>query len=223
MLATLRAIWQADAAFPSGAFAFSYGLEGAIALRGKMTPREFEQLAMTILQQRWASHDRIAMLRAFRANGDLAAITAIDREVEASTMVVALRTGSRRNGASFLASHASLGDELARKLRDAVRSGDCLGHIAVMQGALWSAAGLTEQLAQLTSGYSVASGLVAVAVRLGAIGALRGQAVLKACLPLIEELASRPPPDEMELESFIPFLDIASARHAQADLRLFAN
>jgi urease accessory protein len=112
---------------------------------------------------------------------------------------------------------------LARALRDAVRRGECLGHIAVMQGAVWSAAGLTEQLAQLTSGYSVASGLIAVAVRLGAIGALRGQAVLKACLPLIEELASLPTPDEMAMESFIPFLDIASARHAQADLRLFAN
>jgi urease accessory protein len=223
MLATLRAIWQADGAFPSGAFAFSYGLEGAIALHGKMTAHEFEQLVMTILRQRWASYDRIAVLRAFRANGDLAAIAAIDREVEASTMVEALRNGSRRNGASFLASHASLGDELARALRDAVRRGECLGHIAVMQGAVWSAAGLTEQLAQLTSGYSVASGLIAVAVRLGAIGALRGQAVLKACLPLIEELASLPTPDEMAMESFIPFLDIASARHAQADLRLFAN
>jgi urease accessory protein len=223
MLAMLRAIWQADGAFPSGAFAFSYGLEGAIALRGGMTVRELEQLVMTILRQRWASYDRVAMLRAFRAKGDLATTAAIDCEVEASTLVEALRTGSRRNGASFLASHASLGDELARKLRDAVRSGDCLGHISVMQGAVWSAAGLTEQLAQLTSGYSVASGLVAVAVRLGAIGALRGQAVLKACLPLIEELASDLMPDEMEMESFIPFLDIASARHAQADLRLFAN
>jgi urease accessory protein len=223
MLSTLRAIWQADGGFPSGAFAFSYGLEGAIAMRGDMTMREFEQLVMTILRQRWASYDRIALLRSFRAKGELSVIAAIDREVEASTLVEALRNGSRRNGASFLASHASLGDELARLLRDAVRSGECLGHIAVMQGAVWSAAGLTEELAQLTSGYAVASGLIAVAVRLGAIGALRGQAVLKASLPLIEELASRAIPNGAEMESFIPFLDIASARHAQADLRLFAN
>jgi len=223
MLSTLRAIWQADGAFPSGAFAFSYGLEGAIALRGEITVLEFEQLLMTILRQRWASYDRVAMLRAFRAGSELATIAAIDREVEASSLVEALRTGSRRNGASFLASHASLGDDLARALREAVRSGECLGHVAVMQGAVWSAVGLTEQLAQLTSGYAVASGLVAVAVRLGAIGALRGQAVLKACLPLIEELASCAVSEETEMESFVPFLDIASARHAQADLRLFSN
>ncbi|MGA7805656.1 urease accessory protein UreF [Bradyrhizobium sp.] len=223
MLATLRAIWQADAAFPSGAFAFSYGLEGAITLRGDMAARELEQLVMTILRRRWASYDRIALLRAFRANGELAAIAAIDCEVEASTLAEALRSGSRRNGASFLASHARLGGELACALRDAVRTGECLGHIAVMQGAVWSAVGLTEQLAQLTSGYAVASGLIAVAVRLGTIGAMRGQAVLQACLPLIEQLAARAPSDDAEMESFMPFLDIASARHTQADLRLFAN
>jgi urease accessory protein len=223
MLAMLRAIWQADGAFPSGAFAFSYGLEGAIALRSEMSPRKLEQLVVTILRQRWATYDRVALVRAFRARDDLEAIAAIDRQVEASTIPDALRNGSRRHGAAFLASHARLGDEMACILRDAVRSGECLGHIAAMQGAVWSMLGLDEELVQLTSGYAAASGLLAAAVRLGAIGALQGQAVLKTCLPLIEELASRALSDEAEMESFLPFLDIASARHARADLRLFAN
>jgi urease accessory protein len=223
MLSMLRAIWQADGTFPSGGFAFSYGLEGVVALHGSMGPRELEQLVVTVLRQRWATYDRIALLRAFRAGGDLAAIAAIDNEVEASTLIEALRVGSRRNGASFLASHARLGDELAIALRDAARSGECLGHIAVMQGAVWSALGLDEELAQLTSGYAAASGLIAAAVRLSAIGALQGQAVLRNCLPLIESLASRSVVEGTEMESFLPFLDIASARHAQADLRLFAN
>jgi urease accessory protein len=223
MLSILRAIWQADGTFPSGAFAFSYGLEGVVALCGKMGPGELEQLVMTILRQRWATYDRVALLRAFRARGDLVSIAAIDREVEASTLIEALRVGSRRHGASFLASHARLGDELAIVLRDAVRTGRCLGHIAVMQGAVWSALGLDEELAELTSGYAAASGLITAAVRLGAIGALRGQVVLRNCLPLIESLASRPIADDTEMASLLPFLDIASARHAQADLRLFAN
>ena len=223
MLPILRAIWQADGTFPSGAFAFSYGLEGAIAMRGKIEPREFEQLVITVLRQRWANYDRVALLRAFRARGDLPAIAAVDREVEASTLIETLRVGSRRNGGAFLASHARLGDELAMALRDAVRAGECLGHISVMQGAVWSALGLDEDLAQLTSGYAAASGLIAAAVRLGAIGALQGQAVLRSCLPLIEGLAACPISDGTEMESFLPFIDIASARHAQADLRLFAN
>jgi urease accessory protein len=163
------------------------------------------------------------MLRSFRARGDLGVIAAIDCEVEASTLIQALRTGSRRNGGSFLASHARLGTPRAVELQDAVKAGDCLGHIAVMQGALWSALGLDEPLAQLCSGYTAASGVMTAAIRLGAIGALQGQRLLQRCLPLIEQLAAQEVTDDVELCSFVPFLDIAAARHAQADLRLFAN
>lgn len=223
MLSTLHAIWQADGAFPSGAFAFSYGIEGAIALRPEMGLNDFEMLIAAMLRQRWASCDRVAMLRGFRAGGDLAAIAAIDREVEASTLIEALRTGSRRNGASFLASHARLGQPLAIALREAAKSGDGLGHIAVMQGAVWAALGLSEGLAQICSGYTAASGVITAAVRLGAIGALQGHSVLQRCLPLIEQLAAADNADDVELSSFVPFLDIAAARHAQADLRLFSN
>ncbi|MCA1394959.1 urease accessory UreF family protein [Bradyrhizobium sp. BRP56] len=223
MLSTLRALWQADGTFPSGSFAFSYGLEGAIALRQGMQPAEFAQLVDAIIRHRWATFDRIALLRSFRAGPDLTAIAAIDREVEASTLFGALRRGSRRNGVSFLAAHARLGNELAASLRDAVRRGECLGHIAVMQGGVWSAVGLDEQLAQLTSGYAAASGLITAAIRLGAIGVLQGQVILRDCLPLIERFVAEPVAADAALESFLPFLDVASARHEQADLRLFAN
>jgi urease accessory protein len=223
MLSTLQAIWQADGAFPSGAFAFSYGIEGALALRPDMSVRDFETLVAAMLKQRWASYDRVAMLRSYRAGGDLGGIAAVDREVEASTPIETLRMGSRRNGGSYLASHARLGQPLAIVLRGAVQAGDCLGHIAVMQGAVWSALGLGEALAQLCSGYTAASGVITAAIRLGAVGALQGQGVLQRCLPLIEQLAAQDVPDDVELSSFVPFLDIAAARHAQADLRLFAN
>ena len=223
MLSTLRALWQADGAFPSGSFAFSYGIEGIITLRHGLEMPELKRLVSAALRHRWATYDRVALLRAFRCDGDLAVIAAVDREVEASTLVESLRTGSRRNGASFLASHARIGNDLAGILRDAVRSGECLGHIAVMQGAVWSSVGLNEDLAQLTSGYTVASGLISAAIRLGAVGALQGQQVLADCLPLIEQLSMAEPPAASELESFVPFLDIAAARHGQADLRLFAN
>jgi urease accessory protein len=223
MLSTLRAIWQADGTFPSGSFAFSYGLEGAIALQRGMSPAEFEQIVGAVIRHRWASFDRIALVRAFRAQGDVGAIAVTDREVEASTLIAALRSGSRRNGASFLAAHARLGNALADRLRTAIRQGECLGHIAVMQGAIWSAEGLDEKLAQLTSGYTAVSGLVTAAVRLGAIGVLEGQLVLRESLATIEALVVEPVADDAEIESFLPFLDVASARHEQADLRLFAN
>jgi urease accessory protein len=223
MLSVLQAIWQADGSFPSGSFAFSYGVEGVVALRSKLDTAALAELTTTIIRQRWATCDRIALVRALRAAGDLDAIAEIDRDVEASTFGSTMREGSRRNGGSFLASHARLGDNTALRLRDAVRSGACLGHIAVMQGAVWQAMGLDEKLAQLASSYGVASGVTGAAVRLGAIGALDGQKVLRGCLPLIDALVAQPVPDDAELSSFLPFLEIAAARHARADLRLFVN
>jgi urease accessory protein len=223
MLSVLQTIWQADGTFPSGSFAFSYGVEGVVALRSKLDASALAELAATVIRQRWQTCDRVALVRAFRAADDLHTIAAIDLDVEASTFGSTLREGSRRNGGSFLASHARLGDGVALKLREAVRSGACLGHIAVMQGAVWQAMGLDEKLAQLASAYGVASGVTAAAVRLGAIGALDGQKILRGCLPLIDTLVARPVPDDAGLSSFVPFLEIAAARHARADLRLFAN
>ena len=223
MLSVLQAIWQADGAFPSGSFAFSYGIEGVVALRARLDGAALAELTTTILRQRWLTCDRIALVQAFRAAGDLDAIAGIDRSVEIATFGETLREGSRRNGASFLASHARLGEGTALRLREAVRSGVCLGHIAVMQGAVWQAIGLDEDLTQLASAYSVASGVTAAVVRLGAIGALEGQKSLRGCLPLIERLVAEPVPDDAELSSFVPFLEIAAARHARSDLRLFVN
>src|ERR1019366_2502805 len=104
--------------------------------------------------------------------------------------------GSRRNGGSFLASHARLGGVMAPRLRGAVRAGICLGPIALTPGAGWQTMGLSEMLAQLASAYGVASGVTAAAVRLGAIGALEGQKILRGCLPLIETLVAQPGPED---------------------------
>ena len=142
MLSLLQAIWQADGTFPSGAFAFSYGVEGVVALRSELDGVALAELTATVLRQRWETCDRVALVQAFRAAGNLHTIAAIDRDVEASTFGSTMRDGSRRNGGSFLASHARLGDATALRLRDAVRSGVCLGHIAVMQAAVWQAMGL---------------------------------------------------------------------------------
>jgi urease accessory protein len=223
MLSVLQAIWQADGTFPSGTFAFSYGVEGVVALRSQWDEAALAELTATILRQRWATSDRVALVRAFRAGGDLDGLAGIDHAVEAATFGDKAREGSRRNGASFLAAHSRLGEPTALRLRQAVRSGVCLGHIAVMQGAVWQTIGLDEKLAEIASGYGVASGVTAAMVRLGAIGALDGQKALRGCLALIEKLAAQPVPGDAELSSFAPFIEIAAARHARAELHLFAN
>lgn len=223
MLQLLKTIWQADGTFPSGSFAFSYGMEGLAAM-GAVSDRDtLSDFIQTILQQRWAPFDRIVLVQSFRAHGDLAQIIRVDQEVEAATFGETQRDGSRRNGASFLATHAKLGNATAVLLRENIRSGGALGHITVMQGALWQSMNMDERMAQLASAYTTISGAISAAVRLGVVGALQAQTVISGCLPLIDQLSAVPVSDDARPGSFVPFLDIAVAQQAQADVRLFAN
>ena len=215
-------MWQADTAFPSGSFGFSYGIEGVSIRHPRLDRKAFQALLEAILQHRWATFDRIALLRAHQAAGDMEAIAAIDRDVEVTTFGDTMREGSRRNGASFLAAHARSGSGVAKSLMTSIRVKQCLGHLAVMHGVVWRDLGLDSQLAQITSCYLTLSGACAAAVRLSMIGALEAQAALRGCLQLVDGLITYPE-GELDLASFTPFIEIVQAKQARADLRLFAN
>jgi urease accessory protein len=240
MIELLHAIWQADSGFPSGSFAFSGGLEAFYALAGSDTP-PLPALLHDMLALRWASSDRVALSHAHRGSDALDvrpgsgalnvdhtgcaldAIAAADAALEAAILVQPLREGSRRNGMALLAAHERLGTAGAAPLRAACRDGRCLGHLAVMQGALFRAIGMDLPAAIAAAGYCAAASLVTAAVRLGRIGAIDGQRALFGVLPLLAHLAAHPPPPEAVPEAFLPLLDIAAARHARAGMRLFAT
>jgi len=219
----LAALWQADTAFPSGGFAFSNGVEGVAALSDGLDARGLAALVAVHLRHRWATADRVALVRAHRAADDLDRLAAIDAALEAAVLVEALRTGSRRQGAALAAAHARLRTPGAAELRDAVRAGRLGGHLAVVQGALWRACGLDEATAVAVSAYLAVQGLASVAVRLGGVGAIEAQGVVAAALQEAATLAAAPVEDADEIAGFTPFLDVAAALHASADVRLFAN
>jgi urease accessory protein len=133
-----------------------------------------------------------------------------------------LRSGSKRNGNALLAAHVRLGTQGAADFRSEIEAGNAHGHLPVVQGFAWRARGMSEADAILVSGYATVSGLIVAAVRLGRIGAVEAQAVLAALLPAIAEL-STPVPADAEIESFMPWVDIAASRQARAHLRLFAS
>jgi urease accessory protein len=245
MIELLHAIWQADSGFPSGSFAFSGGLEAFYALTGS-DQTALPDLLHDMLALRWASSDRVALSHAHRASDGLDtksassaldakpasgaldisfldAIATADAALEAAILVQPLREGSRRNGMALLATHERLGTAGAGPLRAACRDGPCLGHLAVMQGALFRAIGVDLPAAIAASGYGAAASLVTAAVRLGRVGAIEGQRALSGVLPLLAHLAAHSPPSDAVPEAFLPLLDIAAARHARAGMRLFAT
>ena len=226
MLQRLIAFQQADSIFPSGSFAFSNGLEGLAALMDGLGGEDLAGAVEAILRHRWAGSDRVALVLAHRANGDPARLAEIDAAVEAACLSEPMRTGSRRNGGALLAAHTLIGTPGAERLRAAVREGRLLGHVAVIQGTLWRGLDLDETTVTEIAGYQTAAALVTAAVRLGQVGAIEAQRILSALMPVLAEIAARPVHEEsgeIVLIAFTPFIEIATMRHAHADLRLFAN
>lgn len=232
MLQRLIALQQADSAFPSGSFAFSNGIEGLAALLDGLGGAELGHAVEAVLRHRWAGSDRVALVLAHRAAGDLVRLARIDAAMEAACLPEPMRTGSRRNGGALLAAHTRIGTAGADGLQLAVRDGRLLGHLAVMQGALWRSLGLDETAIIEIAGYQCATALVTAAVRLGLVGAIEAQRILSTLMPVLAEIAAQPvqggskndkeSPDIM-LVAFTPLIEIATMRHARADLRLFAN
>ncbi len=223
MLNLLSALQQADAAFPNGGFAFSNGIEGLAALGARLNRDGLAGVFASVLRHRWASCDRVALVQAWRAGTALDRLAAIDHALEAATLPESLRRGSCRNGAALLAAHVRLATPGASDLRQALDAGVMLGHLPVLQGTLWRAAGLDEAIAVQVSGYTTVSGLASAAVRLDCLGALAAQAALRDVLPLVAKLAQAPVSDSQPLGGSLPWLDIACARQQNAALRLFAS
>jgi urease accessory protein len=218
----LTILQHGDSAFPSGSFAFSNGIEALSAMDAALCGADLQDVVTMFLRHRWATSDRIAVALSHRASGDLYRIGEIDREVEAATLSEPLRSGSARNGNALLAAHLRLRTPGADEMRTLIDSGDAHGHLPVVQGSLWRAVGMNEADALAVSGYSTAAGLISAAVRLGHIGAVEAQQILTAVLPTVIDL-SKPVPLDAQIESFMPWVEAATSRHARAHLRLFAN
>ncbi len=216
----LAALQMGDSAFPSGGFAFSWGLE-TLASDGLVRDRDgVAAFASGQLRRRWATADRVFLRRAHDA-GRADRLAAIDREVEAMTPPAALRDGSRRAGRALLRAHAGLGGEAVAAYRRAIARGEALGHLPVAQAVAWKAAGLDRAAAEAVSAFALASGVAQAAVRLALIGPIEAQAMLAELRAEIAGTLDRAPPRTPR--AFTPVAEIAAMRHETAPGRLFAN
>jgi urease accessory protein len=218
----LAALQHGDSAFPAGGFAFSWGVEGLIADGLLATPDDLARVVREVLLRRWASFDRPVLRRAFDAAPDEERVADVDRDVETATIVAGLREGSRRAGRALLGAHVRLATPGAVAYRARVDADSAPGHQSVVQGLVWRGVGLPLAAAEAMAAWAVVSSMVSAGVRLGALGHAAAQTLLTRLRPEIAALLAAPPPPA-PLHAFTPLADIAVARHARRDLRLFAT
>jgi len=221
--ALLTALQYADSAFPGGGVSFSQGLEGYATLCGPLKSQDVLTTIRTQIRLRWATSDRVALVLAHRRAPDLDAVADIDAEMEAATLSEPLRSGSRRQGAAFLAAHARLQLDVATAYRARITGGAGHGHLPVAQGLVWKAHGVAEAHAQTIAGYQFAAGQTQAAVRLGILGALDAQRILSAVRDDIAEAITDSVADDAVLQGYTPLIDIAAMRHTRQETRLFGN
>ncbi|MEM1345063.1 MAG: urease accessory UreF family protein [Pseudomonadota bacterium] len=217
------ALQIADSGFPSGAFAFSWGLE-RLARDGLVGRDGVSAWIAHELEYRWAPFDRAITAKAHGAyhGADPASLTALDAEVEASLWPTPAREGSRRAGQGLLAAVARLGLLADHPYARAVTEGQSPGHLSVAEGVVWASLGLTRTEALTAAGTTMLARLCSAAVRLNLLGALAAQRLRADLAPRVARLAEAAP----ETPSIAPSLtEIALMRHTSAPdaARLFAN
>ena len=219
----LAMLQHGDSAFPSGAVAFSWGIETLCAEGRVVGADDVVSFVAGQLAGRWADFGRPALAAAHAAAGDLDRVARIDRLLEAQTLSREMREGSRRAGGALLTVHDGMGTPGANEYRRRVSEGAAPGHAAAVQGLLWRGAGVEQEAIGAMAAHAFATGLLGAALRLGLIGHVDGQRILAGLRPLVAGILATPPPPVEDICSFTPEAEIAVLRHETADARLFAT
>jgi urease accessory protein len=221
--ALLVALQLGDSFFPSGMATCSFGLEGLRANGRLETPADVEELIAVQLEERWAPSDRVALLHAHAAAGNLDAVAHADHLLDRSIWAESLRFAGRRMGRALLAVHRRLGTRHAAAFEARVREGGAVGQASAVQGLLAQASGLSAEETVTLAAYGIAAAMVSAALRLGAIGHIEAQRILLQQRDLIVGLVELPLVPLVEMSAWTPVSEIASMQREAHRGRLFSN
>lgn len=212
--------WQVvDSAFPTGAFAHSWGLEAAWHQGEVDDPDALRAFLKASIQQ--AGFTTLPLLNAAYQNPD--DLEGLDRLADAFLLNPVANRASRVQGRTLTATAARVwpSDEIAA-LRRRAEATDA--HIAPLSGAVFRAIGLSLSTAQKVVLYGTARGVLTAAVRLGIAGSYEAQRLQHGCAPWLDAIAARcgtlmP----VDLAQTAPIVDLLQSAHDRLYSRLFQS
>ncbi|MEA3639699.1 MAG: urease accessory protein UreF [Lamprobacter sp.] len=222
----LRALQFGDSVFPVGGFAFSAGLETAIAERVVTDAESLSAYTRTALELAMRG-DGVGLIWAYRAAqaDDLRQLTQIDAQVYARKLSSETRTMSVRMGKKFTELSAQiLHAALLQRWLEQITSGATPGCYPVALGINFAVQGLSARDAFAVHQYGVAAMILSAALRLMRIGHVETQQMLFALSAGADadyETAAAMPLADMA--GFAPMTEILAAAHVKATVRLFMS
>lgn len=212
-MSLLRLLQLSDSAFPTGAYAFSDGLE-TLTQRGEVrTADDLTAFLAGQLTHGWGAQDAPACALAWGA--DPATLTALDDLLDDLKLVPGPRAASTRVGANLRRAATHLWPDILADL-PATR------HHATTFGALGHALGTprADTVTAVVSGWLL--GRATSATRLMKLGGLDAQRCAARCDGAAQacvQAALHATPDD--LCTFTPHLDVAASEQPGLDARLF--
>ncbi|MEO1295708.1 MAG: urease accessory UreF family protein [Cyanobacteria bacterium J06636_16] len=216
-----------DQFFPSGSFTLSHGLETLVQNKQIQSADELHTFLRLFLHNRVGSSDLVALSQAYRASskGDILEICSIDLKLYAQTPLQVVRDTQHKSGRALLMVASSIWQTPQLNAIDAhIRTGQMQGSHPTIFGATGQAAGLSEDDTLFAFLHGFLAGLCGVGIRLGILGHIKAQLILKEMATDLETVAGQAKTISLEeIWSSTPFIDIAQMTHRHLPQKLFIN
>lgn len=227
LLPYLGSLQLADAAFPSGLYTLSHGLEAYVQAGQVRSERELEELIADLLRHGVGPSDGVALANAHRAvaDGDPALAAEADVRLTATKLAREGRAASVRTGRQVITlARALLDHPVLAQHADRVACGELPGNHAVAIGLAMAAQGVPREHALGGELHAFVVSCTGAAIRLSVADHRSAQRTLLRLRPVIAEAVE----DNVgkgvhEIASGTPMADVMATYHERADARLFIS